>query len=110
MKVDAVVEELRRHKRSFSGKGNYVLYVNTTNCSITIWEVNRALQNSKSKFTNQDLTKMRSLAHPDEIRSTSNGAWLGPFTKFEALGFAEYLNNLLYQAEKKTFAIDYSKC
>jgi hypothetical protein len=111
MKVTDVVNELQTQHIHFSGNGNYVLYVNTTNNSITVWEINNALNDPKrSRFSQVDYKQLKNLANPPgKIRGTDNGVWIGPFNKFEAMGFALHLNNKLFQEEKKTYSIDFSK-
>jgi len=110
MKPADIKQELQNQRSHFSGSGGYILYINTTNYSITIWEISKALNDGKSKFTNSDYQRLSALqSKPNQIKNTKNGIWVGPFNKFEALGFAYYLNNKTLIRENKTFSIDSSR-
>jgi hypothetical protein len=110
MKPNDIQHELQHQKTFFSGSGNYILYINTVCYSITIWKISKALQDGKSKLGNNDIQHLSSLqSKPDKFKETDTGIWIGPFNKFEALGFAFHLKQKAYKEESKTFSIDFSK-
>jgi len=112
MKTSDIQQMLQNQRSHLSGNGNYILNVNINNNSITIWEISRALKDGKSRLTNADYQRLQHLStskQPDEIKSTDNNIWIGPFNKFEALGFAYFLSNNSFIKQNKTFSIDFSK-